>query len=486
MKPEEIMNAINQMEDDNPVDRWMMRGIHVWPIIRVIISDSLFGFSSKSSASQTVFSVPGKSLTEIISNNVPFLEASLDNFRLARPEKYDAVFLSVAQYRTLLKNHWYDRHCDPIIDQLTDMDKVSFVMEYAANNRFLLPRYRPAFSIQHMIAFTRLKSLMLASSGVKELSRLEGFDNFCRHLALYGVTLKRDYLARAIIYIRLMADYFKSILEPMMPQYAFVACYYGLTSLAYVLACNELQIRSVDIQHGVQGELHFGYGRWHKVPACGYNVLPANFFCWNREDADAINRWSGRTSTHKAVAVGNQWLNAWRRDSDIVQFYDKLFTSNPGFNKFNILIALQLELPNWIFEVIANSPADWTWWVRLHPAIEYGRKVEEAFSVPRDSKVIIKEATELPLPALLRHVSCHVTTNSSVTVEAGYFGVPTILLDETGKQYYRQYIENGQAEYVETGAAFLEVLRRIEKRGRRSITGDLGLNSDSIKDLKFE
>jgi sugar phosphate isomerase/epimerase len=81
-----------------------------------------------------------------------------------------------------------------------------------------------------------------------------------------------------------------------------------------------------------------------------------------------------------------------------------------------------------IFDLIRESPSAWRWWLRLHPCRLHER--EEIRSVLTERglhNVLLDQATDLPLYALLRHMDVHLTEWSSVLLEAESFGVPSVV-----------------------------------------------------------
>ena len=50
----------------------------------------------------------------------------------------------------------------------------------------------------------------------------------------------------------------------MSASHVGMVCYYDFKSLALTWASNELGIKSIDFQHGVQGPYHMAYASWPK------------------------------------------------------------------------------------------------------------------------------------------------------------------------------------------------------------------------------
>ena len=77
--------------------------------------------------------------------------------------------------------------------------------------------------------------------------------------------------------------------------------------LSFCLACHSLNIKSIELQHGVISEEMPRYGKW-KIPISGYQMLPNLFWCWSRSDYDLISRWANKTDSHNVIMGGNLFL----------------------------------------------------------------------------------------------------------------------------------------------------------------------------------
>jgi len=64
------------------------------------------------------------------------------------------------------------------------------------------------------------------------------------------------------------------------------------------------------------------------------------------------------------------------------------------------------------------------------------------------NKVNIIEATEDPLPQLLANARLHITHSSGTAIEAVYFGLKTVLINEIGHTSFPELLEKQQAVYI--------------------------------------
>src|SRR5690606_17307926 len=144
-----------------------------------------------------------------------------------------------------------------------------------------------------------------------------------------------------------------------------------------ILAARRVGIPSVDIQHGNQRDIF--YHKWMNVPTKGYNIVPNYFWCWEKEDAEAINRWANLTSIHEAIIGGNPWIELWKNDNHpSIKKYNKLIKEFIDRDAVNILVTLQPlyglpnwneNIPYWVIRAIKKSPDNWKWYIRYHHAM---------------------------------------------------------------------------------------------------------------------
>jgi hypothetical protein len=254
----------------------------------------------------------------------------------------------------------------------------------------------------------------------------------------------------------------------------FVVGYYDVAGYGYLLAAARLGIPSVDIQHGVTGPLHMGYGQWTVHPPGGFRLLPSWFWTWTPADAAVIDDWAQHSSrAHRALCGGNPFLEAWRSgeldiDEALRADADQLLQASAG--RTRVLVTLQINLAS--AEALApllaamRSLPEVSWWLRLHPmALADQPRIEQLLRHGRVRHWNIAQATALPLPVLLRHADIHATHSSSAVVEAATLGVPSIVWSEYGAELFPDLIASGMADLACDAAQFERALARLSTRG---------------------
>jgi hypothetical protein len=432
MTPTEIRDVLGAIEDALPVATWHVDGVPVWPVFRI-----WFVFNNDEFA-QRAASRPTSMLANIGRAAGRYANAAIRDFAHREHNATgDVVFFTHTTCRVFqVDGRWYDQFCEPIAELLDQRGHRSVFLEHAPRNEYRIPRSRSSELVQPALSAIAIASGLAASSRV-----LPGEPELAAYFAKHHPDLRIDFAAvrKRVLAVRPYTRYFANKLARIRPKLAFVVNYYDLPAMAFVLACRELGIPSVDIQHGVQGDLHLAYSHWRNVPPTGYALLPTMFWCWTAADAATIREWSAPVERwHRPLVAGNLVLAKFMHDDDaLVRIFDRDVEAKLG--AVNVLITLRPRggLPPLMRAAIEAAPPSWTWWIRLHPAMLDERPaIEAAAATLGGRRVVIDEATRLPLYALLRHMNVHVTEISSTVLEADQFGVPSVLCHPTGVEYY--------------------------------------------------
>jgi hypothetical protein len=469
------MDLINECEALFPVDKWVIKNIHVWPLIRNgLFFDNADEYQTLSSLNiyKTITAHRMAQISKILKGLLNFSYAYLADYkRNSMPvRQFDAVFLSDGVKFSWLKNAWYERFCDPIIDVLQRKNISCFLM--SCGRKCLVPRYSSSMLIQPQLDLSRIRGMLLsartnyAQEWIIEFQEMIDFltDRY-DSIILPDIGIVRKNISSIIV----LSKVFKRILKKINPSIGLLVCYYSLEGMAFNLACHELGIPSVDIQHGLQGDLHVAYGRLEKVPEKGYELLPSIFWCWSNYEAASIKRWCTKFSSgHEGIVGGNLFLELWRSGNDnVVSYYDKKISKIKRnlSSAIHILYTLEgheeidkLEL---MTQLIKKTGSRYHWWIRLHPCyLDQRQKIRKTLC---DNQILdyveLDVATDLPLYALLRNMDIHVTTFSSTVIEAEAFDVPSVILRELGAELFSKQVLSGWAIPAYTADAIIPAIQ---------------------------
>lgn len=452
MNRSEVMDFINEIEEKFPVDEWVVDGIYVWPLLRISMSMQLYR-QNINGGTVTKRNIVNK-LSDYSTRIVKLARLLyLNGLHKNKPGIYDSqnyLFIGDQISRILLNDTWYDRFCDPVIEGLKNMDGHIIHMEPYYDAK--LPSYYPTKYLQPMIDYIRLKALLSDTHSNKELDKFELFTkDVLEEFPHLGVIINS--VLEQMEFVIKLTNYYTTLLSKINPQVVFIVDYYNNVKMSIINACKRLNIPTVDIQHGAQGDLHVAYGRWNKVPKGGFNLLPDYFWVWSELEASAINKWviSNGIDIHNPFIGGNLWLEMWKgTENALVSTYNNKFKYNLNVdNKLVILLTLQPltfeeGYPEWLLNSINKSPDNWQWQIRLHPGMLHERdKVKKLFNPENKDKVEIDVATDSLLPIILKNVDVHITSFSSTVIEAQDFGIYSIVIDYRGEECYRTKIDTG-------------------------------------------
>jgi hypothetical protein len=472
----DFLDWVRAAETDFPVTSWKIRGLHVWPMIRLFLSSSTFRAGSPTHSLRAGWLRLG--------GNVGFgllewAKARVADARANRSPRspVGAVFLtSSIGRRPLLYGKRYDPRSGPFVDLLERAGVPTAVWEISPFGDYNFPRYHPSFFVQpHLFALRAACEVLSLGDDRVELTRYHEFLARVRAAGLDFPHVDVERLRRDVLYVRRLADLFSRWLRRARPRFGFLANA-SLVEQAFCVACRELGITSVEVQHGVQGELHPTYGSWSAVPPEGWEVRARVFWCWDENSAAAINRWAmcapGR---HTAIVGGDPWRELWASDNPVRAGVAHLIAARKrgiGGEK-HILVTLTSQgaaVPAEVLDAVRRSPADWRFWFRLHPVDQMSR-AREASRILREAgqdPTLLEVATETPLHALLPHMDAHVSVAlSTVVLEAAANGVPSVACSTEAGDFYADQIASGMLVVAPGGPGILNALVRLLSEPRQ-------------------
>ena len=249
--------------------------------------------------------------------------------------------------------------------------------------------------------------------------------------------------------------YFLDLLSVLQPKAVPLVCWYGTPAMGLIWACRDLNITSVDLQHGYHTG-HLFYEQWSSIPPEGYELLPDVFYVWSRTFKDGIeNTHSDCCSRHFAVVGNHAWLRKVTQHEPSIDGIDQNFLQQLAQRPKVILVTLQpwIPLPDYLLDAIKRLPHDWLWLIRCHPGHEYMAKdVSELLRSRSISNYEIENATRYPLFKLLQYSHHHLTASSSSCLEALLFGVPTTFFSYEAYERYNEHIDKGFFNCVPSSA----------------------------------
>ncbi|MBE7639222.1 hypothetical protein GUB10_02655 [Salegentibacter sp. BLCTC] len=432
-----VIEKLNIWEKEYPVDIWKIQGVHIWPILKMIIFFKVHN-RSKAPNVKGLKSSGNLLIIKVIKNVFKKIKAwfILKSFNI---KKVDFLFSGAPSHRVRWENNQFNRYFDPIADYLECKGEAAYFLEY--KNVDLKSVYKPSrcFDITSVLpAFS--KKIKFDNAIWNDRNVFPEFTSFLEEVVnetdLAEQELKK-LLVGNIQGVLSWAALYEYFLRKTKAKYIFGLCYYSTAIFGMNLAARRLGVTPIDMQHGSQGPLHFAY-YFNKTPENDYNILPKKFWVWDNLSFNNISNWT-INNNHSAVLGGNPWIQFLEEKLKDEKLYQEckpmiLFTLQP----------LNPAIDDYFLEVISLTCQKYNWWLRLHP-----RMTKEEFAV-LDSKLIdfnireqvnVEEASSEPLPLLLKECSLHVSKYSGSISEAALMNRPSLIIDEIGLKSFKDLVK---------------------------------------------
>lgn len=456
MEFEEAITVLCDIEQNVAIERLRHEGLDIWPLLRLQLWRQLSGGASDT----------GKPLTRGSRLLQKFLQLRLAACALLRSgkawPKAQAVFFVAKGERSV----FFDgRAISPFSDSLRDFALEAGIPSLTLDVSPATASYGTPVSIRPEIALASFRArvgnlIRPAGDAVAAVESFKELDDYVRKTYPY-IQLDGAQLLEELRLIGAHRRGFLHILKSVAPKVVFFACYYHPAAMGLILACRALGIRTIEVQHGQQGDYHGMYANWTKVQPGGYSLMPDNFWCWGQQSADRINKWSRPSWPYQqAIMGGNPWMARQIHRAGPPAEEARL-DALCAAGKTRVLLALQPwedAVPAPLLKAMALS-RDILWLVRLHPKMQgHEPKIRDLLQTAGVRNFEMDLSTALPLAGLLRRVDFVFTLWSSVAYEALLFGARPVILHENGLKSFKTYIDRGLFSYAESAQDILALL----------------------------
>ncbi|MDC0101053.1 hypothetical protein OAJ39_01565 [Alphaproteobacteria bacterium] len=271
---------------------------------------------------------------------------------------------------------------------------------------------------------------------------------------------------------------------------------------SFLKVCKYLSVEVCEVQHGV-----VGISLEHMQKDDFYSDF---FLSWDKRSGhNASKRSFGKTTSLTGCNMALHYYKSKNPKNLICRLDCKsdkkcvLVSLQWGLFGPHLYSELELEdsyLPINLLKYMANSKDRYDYIFRLHPMSKKSGEVNKIFSSLRDFGLVenideFEMVSSISIFQQLEVVDLHVTLYSSVTIEASYFGIPTLLLDPALKKggsrekYFEKEIKDGVAfiaDIYDLEAEFQKAFqlpdnaltpsKKLFDRCERSVKKFLGLN----------
>lgn len=437
---------VAEIEENFPVDSIELSdGTRIWNLLRI------FFYSNFQKTNGAI----GMDINSL--KNLPhILKESLREIKINKG--VEIYGFSGTENRRVKDGTFYDIYMDPLYDILDD--KLS-VFEWPTEIGYRR-RYNGKIYSKNYIPFS-LSTKTLFKIGVSKLLGRRKFtikneNNLIDIMKFFGKTASVDYdrlkkdvygFIATFIYVK---KFLFNLLQKHRPKAVLMRCGYGRFHMALSQACRELNIPSIELQHGLITKYHIGYVKERKSD--DKDCLPEYLLTYG-EAFSSIVRKGNIFDEKKVISVGFPYLeeiilSSVTLDAEIKKFLDKfdnsiLFTSQwilaDEIKKFVIELSKKLKkkMPNVciIFKPHPNDSNDYA--DMRYSNIFVAHKYSDTYKI-------------------LKSVDIHSTVYSTTGLESLAFGKPNIFIDT--RKIYKKFDERG-VYVVKTTEQFIEKLEHI-------------------------
>jgi hypothetical protein len=460
----EIVVALNAIEDRGAVQQLRYRDFELWPLMRFMAGHA--GAARDRPANQTT------------SQRTPRVGVALDRVRHTlgrlplgrgvRPSTARLVVLThVSNRQVALEGGYFDIFADPLVDvaELIGLSAAVWAYHDRPSDR---PAIRPVNAVDGALVAAMASGISGAATGLAGRHVVGDLEGALQSLEEYGLAIdRRSLLARAAT-IDAFADRVARWFSDGRTDLAAVVSYYTVPGLGFVLGAHRAGVRTVDLQHGVQGPQHVTYGRWSRRPTEVVSLLPDYYWCWSETDARwmsaAVGADRGRHGGHLLGWAYRTPTSTLRRRLSPESFGDR--------RERELLITLQPGVPvaDAVVDAMRAAPPTWRWWVRPHPSMTFD---EARAMVPvAHVEAELERAAERPLHEILDFVDLHITAFSSVVLEAAALGLISAVTDPRARALYTSEIARGAVLVVDSASDILRAAEASTTVGAAESAGD--------------
>ncbi len=441
-----VVSKLEHFEMNYPVEQWVVESIHIWPIIKFYCTHKLYIADNikEENSNDVVYSFEKKS--KFSSALIAF--KGMLSYYFSMHSKVEVVASSVGNYKANWNNTIMHKYFDPLLDELETLNKKGLIISLKDENK---TNYK-VFRVKNISNWSYFIRLLIRNPTIhtKELPDYKTFLNEMSKELHTKSSLLENTLNQVFREVLIWKRVYKQLFKKVNPKFSVSLCYYSWEFYGMNAAANEMEIISIDMQHGGQGAYHTAY-KFYKIPKNGYTVLPKVFWTWDALSKEFIDSWSNE-SWHKTINGGNLWINFIANQNYSV--------ANQNDSKKLILVTLQNTLIPVLEDFIINAikktdENKFVWWLRFHPGMSK-KEIEEVNEIILkngfSNKVSTHLSSEIPLPIALLKCDVHVSKFSGSILEAALMNKLNIIVDELGKSAFSNLIEENKASFFDPNA----------------------------------
>ncbi|MDN3595035.1 hypothetical protein [Zunongwangia endophytica] len=432
-----------ELENKFPVEQWCISGIYVWPYIRIklylfLLSEQIN--RDKENKVDKTSSISRKKIkNRSFKKTVKLLKAIISHeIFFSKLQRKKIVFVGSHFHRIQEQGFAFNRFFDSMIKS-NHLENEVYFLEY---QKIIANSYNKKVIINLQKRIDAFRNIDTAFKSKKKSfendSELYKYDSFLKEVTkefikVESLNLEAKNLRNWVKKINSLSNFYIRFFKKVSPDKLIFCGYYAWDNLyAAIYSANKLNIKTIDFQHGPQTN-HMVFSDWFKIPESGYNLMPKEYWVWDQESKLNIEKWSADKKDIIVKIAGHPYLQYKKTN-------DKSVKSAVVFSMQTF--PLERMIPKEIITLMKNWSYKWIF--RLHPRNSFSiSEIENFFDNFGVDRHIydLELPNEKSLPETFSIAHLHFTGFSGCTLEARSLGVPTILIDPIGSDFFKEYFD---------------------------------------------
>jgi len=418
-----VYKIINELEQKFPVDSIQLSdGTKIWNLLRII----LFYYPQQRNI---------ESFKSQIRSRLNLIAESLTSLKY--PQHNDYCGFSHSDCRRLRNGKYYDIYMDPLYDILGDKLTVfEWPDEQGYRRKYHNNIYSKSYVKMHFPIFSKaFWNILLYRVFRKKQYEISGEDILEKIITSLSKKYKTDEkrlrknVNESIAVFVVVKKFLKKILKKIRPKAVFIRCGYGRFHMALSQACRELNIPSIELQHGMITDFpkyHPGYVKTNKSKT--KDCVPEYLFTYGDYFTKIVKK-GNLLDPEKVITIGFLHLEDIKSkllqiDEKTLQFqkkYSKTILFTPEYSQH--LAPLVETFTKDLTKKISEKKIDVGIVFKPHPLDKkdwsYLEKLQNIHVVDRHQDTY----------ELIKISNVHSTIYSTCALEALAFNVPNIIVD---------------------------------------------------------
>ncbi len=423
-------------------------GTRIWNLLRIFLYShfqKLNDKSTKKKLSRKAVQSVGSLIKESI-------------YPLTLPENVTVCGFSSSESRKLYNNTYYDIYLDPLYEILGD---TFAVFEWPETTGYRRKYDRPVYSWHHvpmhipLLSTTFWDLLSHKITGRKNFNL--GSEDVLRQIIEYistvasvdTATLTRDIVDFITVFVSIK-HFLSKILTKVKPQAVLIRCGYGRFPMALSQKCRELQIPTVELQHGLITSYHPAY--WRSTPTTNKDCIPEYLLAQGEIYAEIV-RNGNLFDKDKVVSIGYPYLQQTLKEKKRNPYLKENFSPFPHTVLFTSQWIVKNEIQDFITTVadqLEEQHLNIGILFKPHP---YDNNI---YTNLQNKHIILIDKYE-DIFQLFNIADIHSTVYSTSGLESMAFSVPNIFVDlyNITPKTETPYLVHSPAEFIHSVTTIL-------------------------------